>query len=397
MAYSQEDLLTFNADRRTRLAELTAFGLAAAEGELATLGDGVVRRRIREAVLQALEREIRLDALGIGEERIRELYAHDPEFELSVRHLVLLVEEWDGEEEEAQARQRAEAALDRIRNGEDFSAVAGEVSEEPGAAERGGLLQPGRRGSWVEPFWEAAQALEVGGVSPVVRTEYGFHVLKLEGRKPLPFAEARWQFVLELAGGYPLQMEQNRRWADSVAESLTVDTAQVTESFQEAGALFLFAQSSVRDTSPDAVVARWDGGEYTLPEFGAHLLSLDRAEWEYVREGGLQEVLRLTEDAARQALLEGVARDRMGDPPSYVTGRIRNDWLAAASDWAGALAFQEGMTPSQVRAAALEGVTTSGQNGTLARRALRNWAPLLLSAYPIGPGDQQVSEKGKTG
>ena len=53
----------------------------------------------------------------------------------------------------------AEEARQRALAGEDFAALAGEYSEEPGAAERGGLLQPGREGTWVDPFWQAALAL----------------------------------------------------------------------------------------------------------------------------------------------------------------------------------------------------------------------------------------------
>lgn len=385
VAFSQQDLLTFNADRRTSLAGMTAFGLATARGELAALGEGVVQRRIREAVLEALEREVILEGRGVGEDELRERYRSNPEYELSVRHLVLLVEEWEGEEEETEAREAAQAALERIRRGEDFAAVAGQVSEEPGAAEGGGLLQPGRRGSWVGPFWEAASSLEVGEVSPVIRTEYGFHVLKLEGRAPLPFSQARWHFVRELAGAFPIPTADNRSWADSVAGALTLDTTLVADRFREAGALFLFARSCVREEAAGPVVARWEGGEFTLEELGRFLLSLDRAEWNYVREGGPEELLRVATDAARRILLEGIARERMGDPPPDVVRQIRNDWLASASGWARALGFEEGMTPDQVKAAALAGATTSAQGGTLARRSLQNWAPLLLAAFPIGP------------
>ena len=93
-------------------------------------------------------------------------------------------------EERAAARAVAAEAERRARAGEDFAALAASYSQEPGAAQRGGLLQPGREGSWVEPFWEAALALQPGEVSPVVETPYGYHVLKLEARRVVPFAEA---------------------------------------------------------------------------------------------------------------------------------------------------------------------------------------------------------------
>jgi hypothetical protein len=76
--------------------------------------------------------------------------------------------------------------------------VAGEVSEEPGAEARGGLLEPGREGSWVQEFWMAANSLEEGEVSEVIETQFGFHVLMLEERRAVPFTEVRTRAVSRL-------------------------------------------------------------------------------------------------------------------------------------------------------------------------------------------------------
>ncbi|HEX9710833.1 MAG TPA: peptidyl-prolyl cis-trans isomerase, partial [Candidatus Thermoplasmatota archaeon] len=65
------------------------------------------------------------------------------------------------------------------------------LAEEPGGEARAGLLPPGREGAWVPEFWAAALALEPGELSPVAETQYGYHVLRLEGRTIVPFPEAR--------------------------------------------------------------------------------------------------------------------------------------------------------------------------------------------------------------
>jgi hypothetical protein len=383
--YTETDLLAFNGDRRTRLAEITAVGLAVARGEGSRLGDPLIARRGNEALLEALERELALQFAGVDEESLEARYQADPDYQLSVRHLVLMVEEWASEEEEAEARAKADAALDRVLGGEDFAQVAGEVSEEPGAGERGGLLQPGRKGTWVEEFWNAANGLEVGGVSPVIRTQYGFHVLKLEGQTPLPFLQGRNRVVEDILRALPHESVALAAWIDSVTVTLSVDSAALTAAWEEAGSLFVLADRTLREGDPQGVLAHWDGGEFTRSELRDFLLSLERPGWEALSEGGLEELIRTATEAARRSLLTGLA-DSMGVvPPDGTEEVFRTMWDQAIQGWARGLGFQEGMSTDQVRLVALAAVGSTAQGARLAREEIRKWAPLLLSAYPIGP------------
>jgi parvulin-like peptidyl-prolyl isomerase len=98
-------------------------------------------------------------------------------------------------EQEAAAMKKAEAAIGRAKT-EDFAKLAGELSEEPGAKERGGDLDffP-RQGAMVEPFAEAAYGLKKDEVTQKpVRTQFGIHVIKATDKKEAtmqPFAEAK--------------------------------------------------------------------------------------------------------------------------------------------------------------------------------------------------------------
>ncbi len=79
---------------------------------------------------------------------------------------------------------KARDVLARIKNGEDFSKVASEVSQDPGSAQRGGDLGFFDRRRMVQPFDSVAFMLKVGEVSDLVRTPFGWHIIKVTDIKP---------------------------------------------------------------------------------------------------------------------------------------------------------------------------------------------------------------------
>lgn len=99
-----------------------------------------------------------------------------PEEEFRARHI--LVEKEDD----------AKAIADRIAKGEDFAAIAKASSKDPGSGANGGDLGYFGKGQMVKPFEDAVMALKVGQVSAPVKSNFGFHIIKLEDRrsKPLP-------------------------------------------------------------------------------------------------------------------------------------------------------------------------------------------------------------------
>ncbi len=102
---------------------------------------------------------------------------------VKARHILLKVAKTDPPEKEQAVKKRAEELLQKLKNGEDFAKLAEENSEDPGSAAKGGELGYFKPGDMVKPFEEAAFALKPGELSALVRTPYGFHIIRVEDVK----------------------------------------------------------------------------------------------------------------------------------------------------------------------------------------------------------------------
>lgn len=87
-------------------------------------------------------------------------------------------------------KKEAQKIMDKIKSGEDFAALAKEYSID-GSAQNGGDLDYFPKGKMVKPFEDAAFALEIGEVSDIVETDYGFHIIKLTDKITDAFEEVK--------------------------------------------------------------------------------------------------------------------------------------------------------------------------------------------------------------
>jgi peptidyl-prolyl cis-trans isomerase D len=103
-------------------------------------------------------------------------------------------------ESDAEAEARAEALAERIRDGEDFGALAAEHSDDPGTAASGGDLGWIGRGMLEGPFEDALYSMELGAVAGPVRSDFGWHIIRFdqirEGEER-SFAEVRDELLEE--------------------------------------------------------------------------------------------------------------------------------------------------------------------------------------------------------
>jgi len=139
----------------------------------------------------------------ISDSEIEEYYKHDKT--ATVRHILFLTQ-GKSETEKMQIRKKAQKVLSMAKAGKNFSSLAKQYSEDPGSKDKGGIYEDFHRGEMVKPFEEAAFTLPIGGISNLVETQFGYHIIKVVNRKKesRPFEEAKSDLKLEL-------LEKNKR------------------------------------------------------------------------------------------------------------------------------------------------------------------------------------------
>ncbi|WP_022668800.1 peptidylprolyl isomerase [Desulfospira joergensenii] len=120
----------------------------------------------------------------VSENQIQEFYNQNPDRfkipeKVETRHILIKVAENADEKAVESARVRAEEIRSKAENGEDFSKLAKTFSEGPSKTS-GGYLGSFARGSMVKPFEDAAFSLKAGEISQPVRTQFGWHLIKVE-------------------------------------------------------------------------------------------------------------------------------------------------------------------------------------------------------------------------
>jgi parvulin-like peptidyl-prolyl isomerase len=153
-------------------------------------------------------RKARPESVAVAPESLHAYYdAHPLEFtvpgQVRARHILISTRVPEGGKGKAAARAKAAAILKRVRAGEDFAALAREFSDDRGTASRGGDLGWLSKADVVPEFGNAAFALEQGQLSDLVESQFGFHIIRVEEKKPQrlrPFEDCRAEIQTVLGG-----------------------------------------------------------------------------------------------------------------------------------------------------------------------------------------------------
>ncbi|HET7706951.1 MAG TPA: peptidylprolyl isomerase [Thermoanaerobaculia bacterium] len=123
---------------------------------------------------------------------------------------------------EEQAKAKAEALRKQLVAGANFDELAKKESDDKGSGARGGDLGPFTRGQMVDEFEKAAFSAKVGEIAPVVRTQFGYHIIKVDEHTTTPFAEVKEQ--LERA-------ERQKRMQEALDAMKTSSKATFNEAY----------------------------------------------------------------------------------------------------------------------------------------------------------------------
>jgi len=187
--------------------------------------DSLVLAKAEEARKQAAIQELyKVEILDkvIPPEAIRAEYDKTAE-EIHAKH-ILFKTYMDMEPQEVESvKKRAEKYYTMLKNGADFDSLAKNVSEDVTTAKQGGDLGYFTWGKMVDEFQNAAFALKSGEMSDVVKSSYGFHIIKLIDRRPNenrpPFKDEEEKIRMNLRQKYTDELNKAAQdYLDSLKE-----------------------------------------------------------------------------------------------------------------------------------------------------------------------------------
>jgi peptidyl-prolyl cis-trans isomerase SurA len=106
--------------------------------------------------------------------------------QIRASHILVNFNNPEGQVDTAYAKAKIDTVMQKLKAGEDFAKLAEEYSDDTGSKKKGGDLGYFGRRQMVKEFDQAAFNLKPGEISNIVRTNFGYHIIKLTDQKPYP-------------------------------------------------------------------------------------------------------------------------------------------------------------------------------------------------------------------
>jgi hypothetical protein len=235
---------------------------------------------------------------------------------------------------DAQKRRRADQVLAQARTaGAGFAQLASRYSDDPGSKTAGGSLGVSMRGQFVPQFEDAAWQLAPGGVSPVVKTQFGYHII----RRP-PLAEVRDSFRVGLQDKIARQ-----------GDSLYVDGLNTKRKIAVVKRAPEYVKAAVQDIdaarTSGRVLVKWRGGSMKVRDFVRWLGALDPQILQALPQANNDQISQFLKSLAQQQLM-------LEQADSAKVALTAEDWKHVRDEHDSTLAMIESfvnLTPAALR------------------------------------------------
>lgn len=364
--------------------------------------------------------ELRLEQLAaqaqIAESDVRQEYERskdqyvEPE-KRRARHILVATE---AGKDDAALRKEAEELAARAQKGEDFAALAKEHSDDPGSAAQGGDLGWAERSYFVAPFADALFSMSPGEIRGPVKTEFGYHIIKLEEVQPgrtRSFEDARAEIESRLRQDWAIARlgdvheELERRLEepgvdfDALVKEFGLQAGEVVEFLRGGGGSPLGSDAELQDLvfSSEVLDERRIGGPLALGEDRLLIVKVlehrERAPkpLEQVRDQIVAAIRkeRGTEQALKQA---EAARERLESGTPFETVAKELGVEAAPARFVGR---GDPSLPAQIRETVFEAPKPSGDQPIVRALALDEGGAALVALtavrVPESPENPQVA------
>lgn len=199
----QQDLVTDDAEVDSKYTEFKESYAEDAEFESFIKENNLTEEKVKENIKKSLSIRALLkknveDKVSVSDEDILAFYNSNPQYfkqpgTVRASHILISANDATSPEDKKIALETINAIKKRLDNGEKFEDLAKEHSTCP-SSKNGGDLGFFEKSKMVKPFGDAAFSMEVGEVSDVVQTEFGYHIIKVTDKKeipPVPIDEAK--------------------------------------------------------------------------------------------------------------------------------------------------------------------------------------------------------------
>lgn len=176
------------------LEDIVRYEVGVLEAEKRKLGsDPTVQERMKQELYKALlEKELgqTVQKIQVSDKEMRDWYAKNPEIRTS--HILIEYKQGATPEQIAEARKRAQEIFAEVsKSKRPFEELVRLYSDDPLSKQAGGDVGWQSRVTLVPAYYEAAMAMKIGEIKGLIETPFGFHIIKLTGKRSYDNANKR--------------------------------------------------------------------------------------------------------------------------------------------------------------------------------------------------------------